>query len=496
MTIKALDEIRSFGGAVHTTGLPDDVIARFVERDAGLKKAIEMALVRHKALREEFPETMALDERAQIEAIQDRFVNFYSQDTVNPYVSLAAYGPWVVTTKGAVLHDSGGYGMLGLGHAPDKIIEAMSRPQVMANVMTANHSQLRLSRLLMQEIGHTREGGCPFERFICLNSGSESVTLAARISDINAKLKTDPGAKHAGKKIKTVALRGGFHGRTQRPAQISDSTRKAYESHLASFRERDNLLTVGPNKVGELRNVFAKAERENWFIETVFIEPVMGEGNPGMALDRTFYDVARDLTTEHGGLLVMDSIQAGLRAHGCLSIVDYPGFREAEPPDIETYSKALNAGQYPLSVLALTARGASFYRTGVYGNTMTTNPRALDVACAVLESITPELRENIRARGAEMREKLGALAGELNGTITGVQGTGLLLSCSLDPSIKSHGVGSVEEFMRIHGIGVIHGGANSLRYTPHFAITTEEVDLIVGATREALTRGPVGAVQS
>ena len=496
MTMKSLEEIRSFGGAVRTTGLPDDVIARFAERDATLGKAVEDALVRHRALQEEFPETMALDESAQIEAIQGCFVNFYAQDSVNPYVSLAARGPWIVTTKGAVLHDSGGYGMLGLGHGPDAIIDAMCRPQVMANVMTANHSQLRLSRALMQEIGHTRKDGCPFERFICLNSGSESVTMAARITDVNAKLKTDPGAEHAGKKIKIVAIKGGFHGRTQRPAQFSDSTRAACEANLASFRNRDSLITVGPNKVGELRNVFARAERENFFIEAVFVEPVMGEGNPGLALDRTFYDVARELTTEHGGLLVIDSIQAGLRAHGCLSIVDYPGFREAEAPDLETYSKALNAGQYPLSVLALTARGASFYRTGVYGNTMTTNPRALDVACEVLGLVTPELRENIRERGAEFREKLGALAGELNGTITGVQGTGLLLSCELDPAIKCHGTDSVEEFMRRNGIGVIHGGTNSLRYTPHFAITSEEIDLIIGATRDALTRGVVGAAGS
>ena len=496
MTMKSLEEIRSFGGAAHTTGLSDDVIARFAERDAGLRTAVEEALVRHRALREEFPETMVLDEAAQIEAIQDRYVNFYEQASVNPYVALAASGPWIVTSKGAVLHDSGGYGMLGLGHAPDAIIEAMSRPQVMANVMTANHSQLRLSRALTQEIGHTRKNGCPFERFICLNSGSESMTLAARISDINAKLKTDPGARHAGKKIKAVALKGSFHGRTHRPAQLSDSTRKSYETYLASFRGKDNLLAVGPNKVGELRNVFAKAERDNWFIESVFLEPVMGEGNPGLALDRTFYDVARDLTTEHGGLLVMDSVQAGLRAHGCLSIVDYPGFREAEPPDIETYSKALNAGQYPLSLLALTARGASFYRTGVYGNTMTTNPRALDVACAVLGSITPELRENIRTRGAEFKDKLGTLAGELNGTIIGVQGTGLLLSCELDPAIRCHGIGSVEQFMRLHGIGVIHGGKNSLRFTPHFAISSEEIDLIIDAVREAVTHGSVGAASN
>ncbi|HEX7031145.1 MAG TPA: hypothetical protein VF254_11140, partial [Gammaproteobacteria bacterium] len=47
-----------------------------------------------------------------------------------------------------------------------------------------------------------------------------------------------------------------------------------------------------------------------------------------------------------------------------------------------------------------------------------------------------------------------------------------------------------EEYMRMQGVGVIHGGANSLRFTPHFAITSEEVDLIVEATRDALLNGP------
>ncbi len=143
--------------------------------------------------------------------------------------------------------------------------------------------------------------------------------------------------------------------------------------------------------------------------------------------------------------------------------------------------------RYPLSVLAMTDRAASLYRQGVYGNTMTTNPRALDVGCAVLRSITPGLRANVRERGKELREKLTKLAESLDGAIVGVQGTGLLLSAELSDDHKSHGAGSVEERMRIHGIGVIHGGRNSLRYTPHFAITSEEIDLIVEGTRAALT---------
>ena len=42
---------------------------------------------------------------------------------------------------------------------------------------------------------------------------------------------------------------------------------------------------------------------------------VMGEGNPGMPLDPDFYKEARRLTNEMGTLLLIDSIQAGLRAH-------------------------------------------------------------------------------------------------------------------------------------------------------------------------------------
>ena len=44
--------------------------------------------------------------------------------------------------------------------------------------------------------------------------------------------------------------------------------------------------------------------------------------------------------------------------------------------------------------------------------------------------------------------------------------------------------------MRTHGINVIHGGSNALRYTPPFDISSEEVDLIVQVTRDSIVNGP------
>jgi acetylornithine/succinyldiaminopimelate/putrescine aminotransferase len=487
--IAKLDEMRSHGGAIRTHGLPDTVIERLASNYPELVEAVNTAHAQFEKLRAEFPELLQLDENEQVQQVQADFINFYAEDAKNPFVAIAGRGPWVVTLKGAVVHDSGGYGMLGSGHAPQAVIEAMARPHVMANIMTPSVSHLRFARALKREVGQTR-GGSPFVSFLCLNSGSEAVSLACRIADVNAKLMTDAGGKYAGRTIKRLAVKGAFHGRTERPAIYSDSSRKAYVQHLASFRDEHSLLTVEPYNVDQLRQIFADADRNGWFIEAMFLEPVMGEGDPGRAATPEFYAAARELTRAHGSLFFVDSIQAGLRAHGVLSIVDYPGFEKLDPPDMETYSKALNAGQYPLSVLAVTAKTAALYKKGIYGNTMTTNPRAMDVAVAVLDELSPQVRANIRARGKEFLDKLNKLKAELPGLITKVQGTGLLFSCELAPQFKCYGAGSTEEWMRERGLGVIHGGVNSLRFTPHFRITADEVDLMVDGVKQALLHGP------
>ncbi|MGO4775048.1 OPT family oligopeptide transporter, partial [Lysobacter sp. 2RAB21] len=151
-----------------------------------LGEAIAAAAAEYALVRDLHADLLELDEDAQIDAVQQGYVNFYPDDGVNPYIALAARGPWVITLKGAVLHDSGGYGMLGFGHTPSAVIAAMAKPQVMANIMTPSLSQLRFERALRAAIGVNR-GGCPFERFFCLNSGSESVSLAARIADGSAE---------------------------------------------------------------------------------------------------------------------------------------------------------------------------------------------------------------------------------------------------------------------------------------------------------------------
>jgi len=486
-----LRDMREFGGAALTHGLADDVVQDFLnEGYEELGIAIDRAYARFLELQQSHASYLALDESEQISKTHDGLKNFYAEDAVNPYVAVSAAGPWLISLKGAVIYDCGGYGMLGLGHTPKNILDAMNQPQAMANIMTASVSQIDFVERLRREVGHTRNGGTPFASFLCLNSGSEAMSLAARMADVNTGLLTSSGARYEGCEVRGLTLNGSFHGRTDRPARFSDSCADRYRAHLASFRNDDYLLKVEPNNIEALKSVFRQAEDAGIFIEAFFMEPVMGEGNPGMPIEAAFYACARELTRAHGTMLVVDSIQAGLRAHGVLSIVDYPGFGELDEPDMESYSKALNAGQYPLSVLALSEKVATKYQPGLYGNTMTTNPRALDVAIAVLDSLSPARRENICVRGQELRAGLAALSEETDGGITSAQGTGLLLSCELAPRYKTYGANSTEDYLRRNGLGVIHGGTHSLRFTPIFDISAKEVDLIVALTKDALLNGP------
>jgi hypothetical protein len=146
--IDQLRELREFGGKPRTIGLDDASIERMAASDPLLGQAVAEAVARHQELRADLADFLKLDEAEQLTQAQAGFVNFYPDDAINPYLPAAARGPWIVTLKGAVVHDNGGYGMLGFGHNDAAILEALGRPQVMANVMSPSVAQLRFSKAL------------------------------------------------------------------------------------------------------------------------------------------------------------------------------------------------------------------------------------------------------------------------------------------------------------------------------------------------------------
>ena len=482
-----LEQIRSAVGEPLTIGLTNEVVRRFVLHSVDLQSAIKEAHTLFFSLPKEERELLSQAESKVADTLRASIVNFYSKDCGSPFVPLVAKGAWIITCYGRVVYETGGYGMLGFGHNPSFLSEAIGSPQVMSNVMTPSFAQHRIVATLKSKIGVNRGLKCPYTNFLFMNSGSESMTVASRITDAHAGKVTETGAQYAGRLVKFAGIVGGFHGRTERPAQASDSSKRKYQK-LASFKNADNLWVVMPNDIAGLRGLFERAEKEGVFIEAVLLEPVMGEGNPGLAITPEFYQEARELTRTHDSFLIVDSIQAGLRTQGVLSIVDYPGFEGLDEPDIESFSKAINAGQYPLSVLAMNSRAALSYLENSYGNTMAANPRALEIGRIVLEHADRQLELHIREAGMLFVEKLQALKAKFPKLITKVQGAGLLVSLEFVGGVKVYGEHSLEEDLRIHGVNVIHGGSNSLRFTPVFAIKPEEIEMIVDAVQESLAR--------
>ena len=77
-------------------------------------------------------------------------------------------------------------------------------------------------------------------------------------------------------------------GGRYRPARLSHSCRSIYQEVLASFQHPECHLpvVVKPNDVEGIKAAFAAATAAKVHVEALYMEPVMGEGQPGVALDR------------------------------------------------------------------------------------------------------------------------------------------------------------------------------------------------------------------
>ena len=389
--------------------------------------------------------------------LQEGYSNFYHKDTIQPWAAVYAKGPWITTNSNKVVYDTGGYGMLGLGHNPDSILSALSKEQVMANIMTPNK--------VHETFWHGIKGELKsYEKIVCLNSGSEVNSYAMRIANI-----------HDHPNPVRISMKGSFHGRTDKPAQVSNSSLSKYQKYLSDYSKPMNNYTIEVNNCTHAKEIFETIKQRGEFPEITLIEPVQGEGNPGVQLSPEFYSTLRQLTKDAGGLLLADSVQSGWRCTGQLSITNYPHFSNLDPPDMETFSKAIHAGQFPLSVLAINKTLADNFAFGLYGNTMTANPRALEVGAAVQGEMNEYIRDNIRSQGMYFLKELGVLANKYD-CLTHATGKGLLLALHLE---KNCPVLLVERELRKRGLNVIHGGENALRFTPWFYISKEEIDFIM-----------------
>lgn len=332
-------------------------------------------------------------------------------------VALTTSGTSVVTYRGKRFIDfTGGIAVHACGHAHPEIVAAIQKQAakvVHVSDIMRHAPQLELGSWLRTLFTQAAPGS-PWT-FLFKNSGSESVDAAAKLA-----LKVTGRGKLA-------AFEGAFHGRTLFASALSRSNAKhwtAYEPFLAPLRA--NILHTPPlrrdnNGVAALEKML---ERNGQDIAAVFFEAQQGEGGyipmPATAAKRL-----RELTREHGILLVADEIQSGCGRTGRWFGFEHLGI----VPDIVVFGKAIGGG-LPLAGVAAPSEIMAKWEPGEHGTTFGGNPVACAAGLAALKIIERDrLVERAASVGAKIKERLACMIGSHG--VVDVRGNGLMIGIEL-----------------------------------------------------------------
>jgi acetylornithine aminotransferase len=347
----------------------------------------------------------------------------------------------------------GGLGALSLGHAHPRWVDAIDRAARTIG-LTSNLVTTRPQAELAERI--TSLLPVPDGRVFFCNSGAEANEAAI-------KLIRKWGLAHGRTAI--VALEGSFHGRTVAAlaATGQPAKRAPFEPLLDWFR------FVPPGDHDALEGALRTND-----VAAVLLEPVLGEGGV-VPLSDEYLRAVRKGCDDRGALLVVDEVQAGCGRCGDWLSITHAGV----VPDVVTIAKALGGG---LPIGALVARADISFAAGEHASTFGGGPVPCAASLAVLQTIDEDdLLANVRAAGSQLRAGIRAKAPEA--TLRDVRGRGLLTGLETAPGVGADVV--VSALLR-RGVVSSTAGPDTVRFTPPFTVTSDEIDAVVDATVSAL----------
>ncbi|GAA4181322.1 acetylornithine transaminase [Gryllotalpicola koreensis] len=353
-------------------------------------------------------------------------------------------GAWVWDSDGNKYLDFlGGIAVNSLGHAHPVLIEAVTRQISLAahvSNLFASAPQLELAERLKRLTGAGDAG-----RVFFANSGTEANEAAFKLARLNR------GAN--GEKTRIIALQNGFHGRTMGALAL---TGKAY------MRDPFQPMIAGVEHIPA--TIEALEAAVDGTVAALFVEPLQGEAGV-IELPEGFIARARELTAQHGALLIVDEVQTGAGRTG-----DWFGFQhEGITPDAITLAKGM-AGGVPIGALVTFGAASALFHRGQHGTTFGGNPLATAAANAVLGEIEASgLVENARARGEQLKSIIAGFGSPL---IAGTRGRGLLIGIALATPVAEALVAAA----RAQGLIINATGPDSIRLAPPLVIGDIELD--------------------
>jgi putrescine aminotransferase len=375
----------------------------------------------------------------------------------------------------------GGYGCLPFGHSPKDILAALDEVKEVPNYLQVMTSPFQAA--LAHDLAQIVPEGLEITFFS--NSGTEAVESA---------LKLARGAMGEGV---FVYCTGAFHGKTL--GSLSVGGREKYKKPFYP-------LVPGTVEVpfGDL-NALEKVLRENKVVAFI-TEPIQGEG--GVILPPAGYlRTARELTERYGALLILDEVQTGFGRTGKMFAAQHEEVR----PDILCLAKALGGGVMPMGATVATKKVwekayGGLSRAVLHTSTFGGGARACAAALASIQKIVGEgLVDRAAELGAHCLSGLKTLK-ERYKLVEDVRGIGLLMGIEFK---KPGGIldvltaGSVNkiaeeycgalvasELMKRHRVISVYtlNNPNVIRLEPALTVTKEEIDLVLNALEDVLSR--------
>jgi 4-aminobutyrate aminotransferase len=304
-------------------------------------------------------------------------------------------GIYAARAKGAELWDVegkryidfiGGIGVLNVGHAHPKVVEAIKK-QTEEFIHTAfGIAQYESYIAVCEKLNRITPGSTP-KKTALFNSGAEAVENSIKFA---RQITGRPGV---------IAFSGAFHGRTLLATTLTGKS-KPYKVGFGpyvpavfhgEYPDEYHGVSVA-DALASVDHIFKSAINANE-VAAMIVEPVQGEGGFNPAPPE-FLKALRAKCDEHGILLVADEIQSGMGRTG-----KYFAFEKAGvEPDFVCVAKSIAAG-LPLSALTGKVDLMDKVVAGSMGSTYGGNPVACAAALAVFEIIE---EEGLLARAEEI----------------------------------------------------------------------------------------------
>ena len=375
----------------------------------------------------------------------------------NPVMFTRGRGVYLTDSTGKRYLDFlSGIGVNALGYAHpaiQKVLARQSAKLIHISNLFYHEYQSELAKLLTAMSGLDRA-------FFC-NSGTEAWEGALKLARAYAHAQNHNGHKA---KWRILALDNSFHGRTF--GSLATTGQSKYRAPFAPLMP--GVTFVGFNDTEDLKRQFDAS------VCAICLETIQGEGGI-RPVSPEFIRLARQLSENHGALLVLDEIQCGLGRTGRNFAYQHYGVQ----PDIVTVAKPLAAG-LPLGAILTSNKVASCMHPGLHGTTFGGGPLSCAVAIEFLKQ-TEKLLGHIAKVGSYFRSQLEELASRYNGE---VRGMGLMLALELDSSDLAKA--TVARLLK-RGILINRTHETVLRFLPPYIVEERHVDQLIKELNAALS---------